>query len=542
VIPCALFEDEHLLVVNKPAGLNTHAPSPYASEGLYEWLRNREPRWAKLAIIHRLDKDTSGVMIFSKSALANRSLTAQFATRKIRKTYLLLTDYQPPAAQLRVKTNLIRVGEKYLSRPGASGGVEAETWFSPASVEDAKVLCTFPEIKVKIHAVHAEPLTGRTHQIRVHAAENGFPILGDPLYGATPASRLYLHAARITLEHPETLKEVTFEAPPDFGSDPRLSLRTGLIEPDLTDACRLVHGGSDGYPGWYVDKLGAYLLSQSEKPLTASQRTELDRLLNRSGARGAYHKILSKQVRGASVGAASPRHVAGDLAPGNFTIHENGLQFELSFREGYSVGLFLDQRDNRRRLLTGHVAAEFSLVPAAGVEKPELLNTFAYTCGFSVCAARAGLRTTSLDLSKKYLDWGKRNFELNQLAVAEHDFIFGDTFDWLGRFAKKKRQFDVIVIDPPTFSQSQESGAFRVEKDLGKLVEMALPILRSRGILFVSANAAGWSPEKFIQTVENAVNASTKKILQRHYVPQPPDFPGSRSEVPYLKTLWLRIS
>src|SRR5438552_11715034 len=75
MLPCVIFEDDHLLVVNKPAGLNTHAPSPYAGEGMYDWLRPREPRWGKLAIIHRLDKETSGVMVFSKTPLANRSLT-----------------------------------------------------------------------------------------------------------------------------------------------------------------------------------------------------------------------------------------------------------------------------------------------------------------------------------------------------------------------------------------------------------------------------------------------------------------------------------
>ena len=76
-----LFEDEHLLVINKPAGMNTHAPSPYAGEGIYDWLRNREPRWTNLAIIHRLDKETSGLMVFAKTAVANRSLTEQFAQR-----------------------------------------------------------------------------------------------------------------------------------------------------------------------------------------------------------------------------------------------------------------------------------------------------------------------------------------------------------------------------------------------------------------------------------------------------------------------------
>src|ERR1043165_4516404 len=86
------FEDDHLLVVNKPAGVNTHAPSPYAGEGIYDWLRHREPRWAKLSILHRLDKETSGVMVFGKTAEANRSLTQQFTEHTIRKKYRLLTD------------------------------------------------------------------------------------------------------------------------------------------------------------------------------------------------------------------------------------------------------------------------------------------------------------------------------------------------------------------------------------------------------------------------------------------------------------------
>ena len=103
------------------------------------------------------------------------------------------------------------------------------------------------------------------------------------------------------------------------------------------------------------------------------------------------------------------------------------------------------------------------------------MNCFAYTCGFSVCAAKAGARTTSLDLSKKYLEWGKRNFALNGLDPAAHDFIYGDTFDWLRRLAKKGRAFDAVVLDPPTFSQSKEHGTFRAEKDYGKLVTAALP-------------------------------------------------------------------
>ena len=128
MVPCVIFEDEHLLVVNKPAGWNTHAPSPYAGEGIYDWLKHREPRWASLAIIHRLDKETSGVLVFGKTPLANKSLTEQFTERRVRKKYLLLTDRAVPQKEFTVKTSLVRVGEKYASR---AGGEMAETKFTP---------------------------------------------------------------------------------------------------------------------------------------------------------------------------------------------------------------------------------------------------------------------------------------------------------------------------------------------------------------------------------------------------------------------------
>src|SRR3974390_2975847 len=106
MVPCVIFENDDLLVINKPAGLNTHAPSPFAGEGIYDWLRSREPRWASLAIIHRLDKDTSGVLAFAKTPRANRSLTQQFTSRAIRKTYLLLTDRPVSSKSFIVKSSL----------------------------------------------------------------------------------------------------------------------------------------------------------------------------------------------------------------------------------------------------------------------------------------------------------------------------------------------------------------------------------------------------------------------------------------------------
>ena len=530
MVPCVIYEDEHLLVVAKPAGWNTHAPSPHAGEGIYDWLKHREPRWSSLAILHRLDKETSGVLVLGKTPLANKSLTEQFTQHRVRKKYLLLTDRAVPQNEFKVKTTLLRIGEKYASRPG---GEVAETKFTP--IADGKFAIKNAGLKM----VSAEPFTGRTHQIRVHAAESGFPILGDTLYGGTASARVFLHAGEIAFTHPATGELVKFSARVDFDAETRRALRSAVIEPEATNAFRLMHGASDGWPGWFVEKLGDFLLSQSEAPLSAKQSEELSRLAKTFLSRGAYHKILSRQVRRTTTSEASPQLVFGEAAPERFEVLENGVRFELSFNEGYSVGLFLDQRDNRRRFLTGHIAAGF---PQLSTINYQLLNCFAYTCGFSVAAAKAGARTTSLDLSKKYLEWGRRNFALNGLDPAAHDFIYGDTFDWLRRLAKKGRAFDAIVLDPPTFSQSKEHGTFRAEKDYGKLVTAALPVLKPGGVLLASTNAADWLPENFLADVETEILAAKRKILQRHYVPQPPDFPVSRAEPAYLKTVWLRIS
>ena len=529
-VPCIVFEDHHLLVVNKPAGMNTHAASPFAAEGIYDWLRHREPRWAQLAIIHRLDKETSGVLVFSRTERANGPLTEEFARHTVRKKYLLLTDRAVQRKELVVESAVVRVGERYCARPLHTGSERAETRFRVAGSEAGRTL------------LEAQPITGKTHQIRVHASANGFPILGDTLYGGTPAGRVHLHAQELTLNHPLTGKEMTFTAPVDFSADARLGLRPALIDPRETDAFRLVHGAADGWPGWYVDRLGDFLLSQSEQPLTDKQREALTVWLKGFSLRGAYHKTLARQSRKTDLAQVSPQKVFGDAAPREWIVRENGLRFALSFNEGYSFGLFLDQRDNRRRFLTGHIAADFALFkPETRNPKPEILNAFAYTCGFSACAAKAGARATSLDLSRKYLEWGRRNFALNGVDPGAHDFIFGDVFDWLRRLAKKKRAFDLIVLDPPTFSQSKERGAFQAEKDYGKLVTSALPVLKRAGVLFASTNAAKLLPEKFLDQVAAAVGSARRKIVQQHFAPQPPDFPITRAEPAYLKTVWLRI-
>ena len=531
VPPCVVHEDDDLLVVNKPPGWNTHAPAPYAGEGIYDWLKHRESRWSRLAIVHRLDKDTSGLIVFGKTPEANRALTAQFTERRVHKQYTLVTDRPVPRETFTVLSEIVRVGDRYLARPLTDEAHRAETHFRVLSREGAQTWLA------------AEPVTGRTHQIRVHAAAEGLPILGDRLYGGSAASRLQLHATALEFQHPRSGDAVRLTVEPDFVTPASRQLRAAVIDSTCTDAFREIHGAADGMPGRYLERLGAWLLMQGEEALLASEASELlGAVAGLPPVRGVYFKRLLRQVPRASASEAAPQLVAGEPAPARFPVREHGATYELSVTEGYSVGLFLDQRDNRRRLLRGHVASDFPLYAAATHPVPEVLNCFAYTCAFSVCAAIGGARVTSLDLSRKYLDWGRRNFELNGLDPAAHDFIYGDVFDWLKRLAKKARSFAVILLDPPTFSRSPGHGDFRCETDYGRLVSLALPLLRAEGVLLASTNMARFGPEPFIAQLRAAIRDAGRQIIQEHYVPQPPDFPVTRDEPAHLKTLWLRIS
>ncbi len=527
--PCILHEDDDLLVVNKPAGLNTHSPAPFASEGLYDWLRHRDLRWQRLAIIQRLDKETSGVLVFTKTPAANASLTEQFTQRSVQKTYLLLSDRPLPRTEIQCRSQLIRLGDKYISRP-LGAGPEARTTFR-----------SLPDSLPPYFVIEATPETGRTHQIRVHAADLGIPILGDVTYGGSPFRRVCLHAAALTFHHPTHGQQVTFTAPHRFQEDPRSALREALWPADETNCYRLIHGLSDDESRWYLDRLGNVLLASSNHPAPPSESVaaRLAQFQDRYRARAVYWKQLQKNPGQAAPEQSSPRLIHGDLAGEECTVRENGLSFALSFREGYSMGLFLDQRDNRRRLLTHYVARDFSLFPN-GPGSAQVLNTFAYTCAFSVAAAKSGAQTTSLDLSKAYLEWGKRNFVLNGLDPQRHDFIFGDAINWMERLRRKGRSFDLVILDPPTFSRSREFGTFQAEKDYPRLLQAALPLIKTGGTLLASTNAGGFEPATFEEMVLRTIG-NTRNVRQHLYAPQPLDFPTSRNEPAHLKTVWVSV-
>ena len=287
-----------------------------------------------------------------------------------------------------------------------------------------------------------------------------------------------------------------------------LARRTPLRQPG-TNALRLIDGDGDDLPGLELeDFAGNWLLSTRDRQPPAALVEWL-----KSKGHPTYWKRLDQQQK------ESPSHLCGPLQNEPFPILESGLSFEISFQSGYSQGIFLDQRDNRAelrsRLSNGNT----------------LLNTFAYTGAFSVFAAAAGATSTTLDLAQPYLDWAKRNFELNGFDPAAHFFCKGDTFHWLARFAKQGRTFDGIVLDPPTFSRDKDGTVFRVEKDYGRLAELAFTCLAPGGFLLASTNCRTLSPRAF----EAQLRGASRRPVKIRNNPMPADFTAD----PYLKSTWV---
>lgn len=220
----------------------------------------------------------------------------------------------------------------------------------------------------------------------------------------------------------------------------------------------------------------------------------------------------------------APLLLAGDsTAPLRTVVVENGMRFGLDFAAGYSAGLFIDQRANRAAIRHG------------GVRR--LLNTFAYTCAFSVAAALGGAETMSVDLSKKSLDRGRENFALNGLdAAAEnrHRFLADDVLEVLPHLARKGELFDAIILDPPTFSRGHRGRKFQVEHDFETLLIAALGLAAPRAKILLSTNCTRLS-RRTLETIARFALKGTRRSANFHVESVLPDIPAEFTA----QTLWL---
>lgn len=208
-----VFEDSFMMAVNKPEGLPVHPGAGHERDTLVDLLHARGvplanlPDAAREGLVHRLDKDTSGILLIAKDAAVGEAIMRQFADRKVEKEYRAVVMGRFPARPLRIVGAIgrdIRNRKKLTVRRGGRPAVTV-----------AELL----EVSGGASLIRILPETGRTHQIRVHLSHAGFPILGDPIYGRTqsarsPARRMLLHAYRLKFQHPQTQKWLDLTAPP----------------------------------------------------------------------------------------------------------------------------------------------------------------------------------------------------------------------------------------------------------------------------------------------------------------------------------------
>ncbi len=386
---------------------------------------------------------------------------------------------------------------------------------------------------------------------------------------------MMLHATALGLDHPATRKPMRLQAPlpPEFEAwldrgvagdavyrdegalaralDRALERRWGLGRSDTgprpTTAFRLVNEEGDALPRLAVDVYGGWLVAQlyaGAAGATGDARDSggrdrgpwddpetRDRLLDRLHALGFDGVYLKVRPRQANVLADTRREdvaprlpVRGTPAPEELAIVEESMPLVVRLGDGLSTGVFLDQRMNRRRVRE----------MAAGAR---VANLFAYTCAFSVAAALGGAeRIVSVDASVSALERGRANMQHAGVSVGEaHSFVADDAFNWLARTARRAERFDLVVLDPPSYS-STKRGRFVADSDYGALAAEALAILSPGGKLLACTNHRGIAASRFRRVLFDAGRRAGREIQQIKDLPEPPDFPADPASGPHMKS------
>jgi len=287
----------------------------------------------------------------------------------------------------------------------------------------------------------------------------------------------------------------------------------------LTEALRILHTESDPLR---ADKVGPVLVMGWWRD---SAPSEADRGAIRHFAdRAGFKKWLLRWRPRKNVKGSPPLILESeDKPPDTWTFTENGLIFEARKEQGDAFGLFLDHRENRQVLR--ETSSGF-----------RVLNLFAFTCGFSLYAAAGGAsRTVSVDLSKKYLQWGKANFQHNDIPLDGHDFVAMDSQKYLKWAQKKGLYFDRIICDPPSFSRNGKT-IFKVDKDFPALISACVDRLTQGGELLFSTNFETWSPAFWEKQIYEAGWPNAQAC------PVQADFEGPGADTSVQKAFKIRLS
>ena len=311
----------------------------------------------------------------------------------------------------------------------------------------------------------------------------------------------------------------------------RMRLDKGWIKPRLeravrlrsehahlvdTNAYRLVNGEGDGFPGLTVDRYGDFLMVQIycggwRRHLKLVTQA-LEELLSPVGI---YEKTRPQKTRELESEGDNKKYgnlLAGRAAPEPLLVLENGLSYQVSLERGLNTGLFLDQRQNRRDL-------------ASRVNGKRVLNLFSYTGAFSVAAAAAGASTvTSVDASPGYMEIARANFGLNRLNPKRHEFLVGDCLAVLDEMARQQKCYDLILMDPPSFSTTSKS-RFTTRGGTSDLVAAALGLLKTGGVLIASSNHQKVDLAEYLKELRRGALQAGSSLQVILLAGQPEDFP-----------------
>jgi 23S rRNA (cytosine1962-C5)-methyltransferase len=295
-----------------------------------------------------------------------------------------------------------------------------------------------------------------------------------------------------------------------------IDLRHNHAELHGTDAYRLVNGEGDGLPGLTVDCYADYLMVQlysaAWRPHLVLVTGVLQDLISPNGIYEKTRPRETRELEAVNNSKIYGRLLSGEPAPERLEVRENGLTFLVTLEKGLNSGLFLDQRKNRCDLMKR-------------VEGKRVLNLFAYTGAFSVVAVASGARqVTGVDASPVYSDWAKSNFGVNRLNPKRHEFIVGDCLAVLGDLEKDNKKYDIILMDPPSFSTTARN-RFTTRGGTSDLVAAALKLLVEGGLLIASSNHRKVDVADYLKELRRGALQSGSDLRVISLFGQPEDFP-----------------
>ena len=292
---------------------------------------------------------------------------------------------------------------------------------------------------------------------------------------------------------------------------------------DRTSAFRLLNGAASGTPGLAVDCFAGYLVVYAYEADLARRYPGLAEALRRvTGAEGA---ALKDRVSPDETGRDAGADFFGTV-PETVEAAEGPLRFAIHLRHPRNVGLFLDTRPLREMLLSTCSGAS-------------VLNLFSYSCSLGAAAAAGGAPSVvNVDVSARYLDWGRENFRLSSLPAERARFTRMDSEEYLDWAARKGHAFDVVILDPPSFSRAKSSRGepktFGFEKDYFRLLAKCAARLAPGGRVFAVTNFGGIAAARFRAGVAEALAAAGREAVSLRSIGLPEDFEsgaGRRGEV-----------